>query len=399
MVEMESSMCLSSAILSLCLSCMWLGVVPYISSAQTDTIKPGEELQFSEKLLVSAKGTFTLGFFSLESGSYLGIWFTIDAQKEKVWVANRDKPISGTDANLTLDADGKLMIMHSGGDPIVLNSNQAARNSTATLLDSGNFVLEEFNSDRSVKEKLWESFDNPTDTLLPGMKLGINLKTGQNWSLASWINEQVPAPGTFTLEWNGTQLVMKRRGGTYWSSGTLKNRSFEFIPWLSFDTCNNIYSFNSVANENEIYFSYKVPDGVVSEWALNSRGGLSDTNRPLFVTDDVCDGFEEYPGCAVQNPPTCRTRKDGFMKQSVHISESPSSIKEDSSLGPSDCQAICWNNCSCTACNTIYTNGTGCRFWSTKFTQAYAGDANRETLYVLSSSRVTGKCLSVFSYS
>ncbi|KAL6338319.1 hypothetical protein AAG906_018666 [Vitis piasezkii] len=194
----------------------------------------------------------------------------------------------------------------------------------------------------------------------------------------------------FTLEWNGTQLVMKRRGGTYWSSGTLKNRSFEFIPWLSFDTCNNIYSFNSVANENEIYFSYSVPDGVVSEWALNSRGGLSDTNRPLFVTDDVCDGFEEYPGCAVQNPPTCRTRKDGFMKQSVHISESPSSIKEDSSLGPSDCQAICWNNCSCTACNTIYTNGTGCRFWSTKFTQAYAGDANREALYVLSSSRVTG---------
>ncbi|CBI18317.3 unnamed protein product, partial [Vitis vinifera] len=76
--------------------------------------------------------------------------------------------------------------------------------------------------------------------------------------------------------------------------------------------------------------------------------------------------------------------------QSVHISESPSSIKEDSSLGPSDCQAICWNNCSCTACNTIYTNGTGCRFWSTKFTQTYAGDANREALYVLSSSRVTG---------
>uniref|UniRef100_F6GYG0 Bulb-type lectin domain-containing protein n=1 Tax=Vitis vinifera TaxID=29760 RepID=F6GYG0_VITVI len=176
--------------------------------------------------------------------------------------------------------------MHSGGDPIVLNSNQAARNSTATLLDSGNFVLEEFNSDRSVKEKLWESFDNPTDTLLPGMKLGINLKTGQNWSLASWINEQVPAPGTFTLEWNGTQLVMKRRGGTYWSSGTLKNRSFEFIPWLSFDTCNNIYSFNSVANENEIYFSYSVPDGVVSEWALNSRGGLSDT-KAMFGSQKI----------------------------------------------------------------------------------------------------------------
>ncbi|XP_034691903.1 G-type lectin S-receptor-like serine/threonine-protein kinase CES101 isoform X1 [Vitis riparia] len=383
---MESSMCLSSAILSLCLSCMWLGVVPSISSAQTDTIKPGEELQFSEKLLVSAKGTFTLGFFSLESSSYLGIWYTTDASNKKVWVANRDKPISGTDANLTLDVDGKLMITHSGGDPIVLNSNQAARNSTATLLDSGNFVLEEFNSDGSVNEKLWASFENPTDTLLPGMKLGINLKTGRNWSLASWISEQVPAPGTFTLEWNGTQLVMKRRGGTYWSSGTLKDRSFEFIPSLNW---NNIYSFNSVSNANEIYFSYSVP-GVVSHWVLTWEGELFDTSRPVFVLNDQCNRYEEYPGCAVQNLPTCRTRKDGFMKQSVLRSGSPSSMKGNSSLGLSDCQAICWNNCSCTAYNSIHTNGTGCRFWSTKFAQALKDDANQEELYVLSSSRVTG---------
>ncbi|CBI18318.3 unnamed protein product, partial [Vitis vinifera] len=48
------------------------------------------------------------------------------------------------------------------------------------------------------------------------------------------------------------------------------------------------------------------------------------------------------------------------MKQSVHISGSPSSIKENSSLGFSDCQAICRNNCSCTACNTVFTNGIGC---------------------------------------
>ncbi|KAL6337971.1 hypothetical protein AAG906_005940 [Vitis piasezkii] len=74
--------------------------------------------------------------------------------------------------------------------------DQATRNSTTTLLDSRNFILEKFNSDGSMKKELRESFDNPIDTLLPGMKL-------------------VPALGTFTLEWNGTQLVMKRREGTY----------------------------------------------------------------------------------------------------------------------------------------------------------------------------------------
>ncbi|RVW64445.1 G-type lectin S-receptor-like serine/threonine-protein kinase CES101 [Vitis vinifera] len=137
------------------LSCVCLGG-PCFCSAHTDNIKPGEGLQFS-KLLVSAQGTFTLG----------------------------DNPISGTNANLMLDGNGTLMIIHSGGDPIVLNSNQASRNSIATLLDSGNFVVSALNSDGSVKQTLWESFDDPTDTLLPGMKLGINLKTGKNWSLAS----------------------------------------------------------------------------------------------------------------------------------------------------------------------------------------------------------------------
>lgn len=40
-------------------------------------------------------------------------------------------------------------------------------NTNAILLDSGNFVLR--NGKSSV---LWQSFDNPSDTLLPGMKLG-----------------------------------------------------------------------------------------------------------------------------------------------------------------------------------------------------------------------------------
>ncbi|KAJ9697300.1 hypothetical protein PVL29_009200 [Vitis rotundifolia] len=362
------------------LSCVCLGG-PCSCSAHTDSIKPGEGLQFS-KPLVSAQGTFTLGFFSLDTRSYLGIWYTSDVNNKKVWVANRDKPISGTNANLMLDGNGTLMIIHSGGDPIVLNSNQASRNSIATLLDSGNFVVSALNSDGSVKQTLWEN------TLLPGMKLGINLKTRQNWSLASWINEQVPAPGTFTLEWNGTQLVMKRRGDICWSSGILKDQSFEFIQ-----THHNIYYFISVCNDNEIYFSYSVQDGAVSKWVLNSRGGFFDTYGTLFVKEDMCDRYDKYPGRAVQEPPTCRTRDYQFMKQSVLNSGYPSLMNIDTGLGLSDCQAICWNNCSCTACNTVFTNGTGCQFWRDKLPRARVGDANQEELYVLSSSKETGRSL------
>ncbi|KAL6338338.1 hypothetical protein AAG906_018687 [Vitis piasezkii] len=331
------------------LSCVCLGG-PCFCSAHTDSIKPGEGLQFS-KLLVSAQGTFTLGFFILDTRSYLGIWYTSDVNNKKVWVANRDNPISGTNANLMLDGNGTLMIIHT------------SRNSIATLLDSGNFVVSALNSDGSVKQTLWESFDDPTDTLLPGMKLGINLKTGQNWSLASWINEQVPDPRTFTVEWNGTQLVMKRRGT---STGA-------FIQ-----THHNIYYFISVCNDNEIYFSY-------------SRD--FDTYGTLFVKEDMCDPYDKYPGCAVQEPLTCRTRDYHFMKQSVLNSGYPSLMNIDTNLGLSDCQAICRNNCSCTTCNTVFTNGTGCQFWRDKLPRARVGDANQEELYVLSSSKDTGNRL------
>ncbi|KAL6338322.1 hypothetical protein AAG906_018669 [Vitis piasezkii] len=100
-----------------------------------------------------------------------------------------------------------------------------------------------------------------------------------------------------------------------------------------------------VCNENEIYFSHSVQDGAISKWVLNSRGGFFDTyNGTLFV-------------------------KEGYQ------------------LWFSDCQAICRNNCSCTACNTVFTNGTGCQLWREKFPRAQVGDANQEELYVLSSSK------------
>ena len=43
-----------------------------------------------------------------------------------------------------------------------------ANNPVLQLLDSGNLVLRDENSGIS----LWESFDYPSDTFLPGMKMG-----------------------------------------------------------------------------------------------------------------------------------------------------------------------------------------------------------------------------------
>ena len=164
------------------------------SSAALDTLKQGDVLN-SSQYLVSAKQRFTLGFFSLtsdyddnKSDSYLGIWFTNYEQNRSVWIANRNRPFSNDSrAFLTFDHLGKLMINSCGFgvNTFVIYSGGETENTSVTLLDTGNLVVSEVNSNGSIGRSLWESFDDPTDTLLPGMKLGVNHETSRNWSLTS----------------------------------------------------------------------------------------------------------------------------------------------------------------------------------------------------------------------
>ncbi|TXG67178.1 hypothetical protein EZV62_008453 [Acer yangbiense] len=71
-----------------------------------------------------------------------------------------------------------------------------------------------------------ESFDYPTDTLLPGMKLVYDLLTRVSWSLLSWKSSQDPAPGVFSLAQEG-ELIIKNGSKIYWSGAReLFNLSF-----------------------------------------------------------------------------------------------------------------------------------------------------------------------------
>ncbi|KAF2287508.1 hypothetical protein GH714_001033 [Hevea brasiliensis] len=136
-----------------------------ISYAEIDTLEQGRLLRDWEHL-ISASGVFRLGFFnpnqtySVELGPsgprHLGKWFN-HTPFYSVWVANREDPVPDSCGALTIDGDGKLKITYQGGLPIVINPDMAAKN------------------------------------------LGVNLKTGHNCSLTSWLSEKVPAPGAFKL--------------------------------------------------------------------------------------------------------------------------------------------------------------------------------------------------------
>ncbi|KAK1575195.1 hypothetical protein Q3G72_003357 [Acer saccharum] len=178
------------------------------SFSVTDTLQQGQVFKHGDQLLSAASGKFRLAFFYRHDGYHLGIQYNrlqpdnvdVPISYSTVWVANPNNPITDKSTNLSIDAsDGNLKIFHSGGNPIPVSSVEGARNTSATLMSSGNLVLHEMNSDGSVKRVLWQSFDYPTDTLLPGMKLGFNLQTDHQWSLRSWLTVGNPAQGSFTL--------------------------------------------------------------------------------------------------------------------------------------------------------------------------------------------------------
>ena len=151
-------------------------------SSETDTLTQFQPLS-DGTTLVSKEGTFELGFFSPGSSTnrYLGIWFKNIPVKTIVWVANRDNPIkSNTNTKLTITKDGNLVLL-TVNDTVhwTTNATEKSFNAVAQLLDTGNLVLID-EKDNNSQNYLWQSFDYPTDTLLPGMKIGWEVATGLN---------------------------------------------------------------------------------------------------------------------------------------------------------------------------------------------------------------------------
>jgi hypothetical protein len=93
-----------------------------------------------------------------------------------------------------------------------LTNTSGGNDTYARLLDTGNLVLK-----NRASHILWQSFDHPTDTLLPGMKIK-DAKTG--WSLTSNTSIQDPAPGHFSLHYLGSrkELIVTEESEPYWIS-------------------------------------------------------------------------------------------------------------------------------------------------------------------------------------
>ncbi|GLT59378.1 hypothetical protein SLA2020_321990 [Shorea laevis] len=178
-----------------------------LAAAQEGTrnVNVGDVLHADDRNLTwqSQSGDFELGFRRApdqQDRFLLAIWFAKVPEKTIVWSANGDNPVE-VESRVELNSNGLVLTAPSGMELWRSNSTQDGTGgvSHAAMLDTGNFVIRGRNSDN-----IWESFQNPTDTILPGQELGLDS------ILSSAISETSYKKGRFQLRFTSESLGLNQ---------------------------------------------------------------------------------------------------------------------------------------------------------------------------------------------
>ncbi|XP_035842070.1 G-type lectin S-receptor-like serine/threonine-protein kinase At2g19130 [Helianthus annuus] len=378
-------------------------------SSGADTIYANQFLS-GNQTIISKDGNFELGFFKAGNSSnyYIGIWYKKVPFNPPtvVWVANRETPISDRFSSKFKLKDGNLVLLNESNTPIwSTNMISTATPASVVLHDDGNLVLL-YGSSSSTP--IWQSFDHPTHTFLPGSKLGYNKRTNTSHVITSWKNKEDPAAGLFSLEivQNTKRYALKwNRSVEYWTSGPWNGRFFSSLPDMAVPY---IYNFSYIDNANESYFTYwSTNHSVISGMFLDVSGQMQQQtwkesseqwylffSTPKLICDvyarcgafSICNqqtspfcncltGFEptsqsdwnlsEFSGgCVRKTKLNCRVKeeKPEFIVSFVPVKYLPASHENEiPSLDESACRRSCLDDCSCDGYSFFLER---CRLWN-----------------------------------
>lgn len=222
-----------------------------------------------------------MGFFKpgASSNFYIGMWYK-QLSQTILWVANREKPVLDKNSSVLKISNGNLILLDGNNQTPVwstgLNSSTSSVSALeAVLLDDGNLVLRPGGSGSSANV-LWQSFDHPGDTWLPGVKIRLDKRTGKSQRLTSWKSSEDPSPGLFSLELDESTAykILWNGSNQYWSSGPWnpQSRIFDGVPEM---TLNYIYNFSFFSNSTESYFTYSIYNHLnVSRFVMDVSGQI-----------------------------------------------------------------------------------------------------------------------------
>ncbi|KVI04165.1 G-type lectin S-receptor-like serine/threonine-protein kinase At2g19130 isoform X1 [Cynara cardunculus var. scolymus] len=398
-------------------------------SSGADTITANESIS-GDQTLISKDGKFELGFFKAGNSSnyYIGMWYKkVNTILPTVaWVANRETPVSNRFESELKIIDGNLVLLNESKSPIWSTGlNSSSSNSVvAVLLDDGNLVLRDGPNSTG---HIWQSFDFPGNTWLPGAKMSYNNITGKKQLLTSWKSLEDPSEGLFSLELDpkGKQYIIRwNRSTPYWTSGTWNGHIFSLVPEMR---ANYIYNFSYVENQNESYFTYSLYDNeTISRFIMDISGQIKQLTwlepsqqwnlfwsqpREQCEVYDYCGAFgscrqsglpfcncltgfnprspsnwsltDFSGGCVRKTELQCgrTSEKYGFLPISATATadRKPPNFTVLAVGSSGECQRTCLNNCSC---NAYSYDNNGCSIWNGELLNLSDDNDNATTIYV-----------------
>nr|VUE13620.1 At421370-like [Capsella orientalis] len=390
------------------------------------TLSSTESLTISSnRTIVSPNGVFELGFFETASNSrwYLGIWYKKVPERTYVWVANRDNPFSTSIGTLKISEAN--LVLHDHSNTIVWSTNRTGDTRSpvvAELLDTGNFVVRESSNKNDLDRFLWQSFDFPTDTLLPQMKLGWDLKTRLNRYLISWKSPNDPSSGyySYKLELQGLpEFFLSYKDSPMHRSGPWDGIRFNGIPEKQQLTY-MVYNFTE--NEEEVAYTFSMTNqSILSRLTVSSSGTFDrftwvppswQWNTVWSSPKDECDLYKicgPYSYCDVNTSPRCnciqgfdpknqeqwdlsngvsgcvrRTRLSCREKRFLRLKKMKLPVTMDAivdrKIGKKECKKRCLTNCNCTAYANV--DRSGCLIWTGEFLDIRNYGLEGQDLYV-----------------
>lgn len=248
----------------------------------------------------SPSGEFAFGFRHLPSEDLflLAIWFAKIPQETIVWSANRDYPAE-RESKAELTNAGQLVLTDPSGLQL-WSSNNAVNDQVVhgAMLDTGNFVIASIDSG-----VIWESFKEPTNTILPTQVLGFGS------SLFSSTSENNFKRGRFQLRFpisnrlvlNQIDLSTKFSYNSYYEKQNVSELILDKSGYLQVrrspgGSISNLTSKNVVTRADSYYRATLDFDGVFRLYAYSKKftGNQSWTNI-WYAPDNIClDIFDTF---------------------------------------------------------------------------------------------------------
>ncbi|KAJ8439783.1 hypothetical protein Cgig2_029043 [Carnegiea gigantea] len=366
------------------LLCAFLPPPPLLTSAQSsNNASPSKE--------------FSFGFQEIEPGSFLlATWFDAIPEKTITWSANRDH-LAPRGSKVELTREKGLVLSDPSGQQIwqaKLRGN-GGQLGYGAMLDAGNFVLT-----TQAGSVLWQSFDEPTDTILPTQILNLGaqliaqfsqknyssgrfmmqLGTDGNLGLYTTNYPLFDAANTAyvssSIQGSGYQVVFNKTGHVYLvakNGSILSQLSSDVVPKqgfyqrviLEYDGVlrHYIYRRSSPSSSRSTGWSTNlfIPENVCTADLQLTGGGVCGYNSYCSIGNDkgpycscppgysLLDPNDEMGGCD-QNLPSrsCEQQKNGFdLRVFQNVDWPLDDYNHFENVTQDWCREDCCEDCNC----------------------------------------------------